>query len=158
MSESLPMWVKSAKASKFVEPLRESPSMLAPHIDAPIVDVAGAWDSKPTVQEIGTPVHRSVATLIRSAPVVVFLVVLGVPLAWWVNDGWDWVLGVAIMGGLGLIGTLGVLLLDLQYNSPSSTERHRIDKAAALKRQELKQTHELRRAVIEAWIERMEVE
>lgn len=168
MSETLPMWgkvrpeeheptvAKSRPRAELVRPLRERPAMLAPVIEAPIVDTAGAWQSTPTVQEIGTPVHRSLATLIRSAPVVVLLIVLGAPLTWFTVGGWDWAWGVAIMGGLGLVGTLGVLWLDLTWNSPSSTERHRINKAFVLKRQELRQTHELRRVIVEAYIEHME--
>ena len=135
---------------------KDRPQVPAPVIDAPIVDTAAAWESMPTVQEIGTPVHRAVATLIRSAPVVLLLIVLGIPVTWFVADGWDWFLAVAIMGGFGLIGTLGVLWLDLTWNSPSSTERHRIDRAYSLKRMELRQTHETRRALVEAYIDHLE--
>ena len=134
--------------------MKDPPAM--PMIEAPVVDTAGAWESKPTVQEIGTPVHRALATLIRSSPVVLLLIVLGIPAAWYVGGGWDWWLAIAIMGGFGLIGTLGVLWLDLTWNSPSSTERHRVDKAYLLKRQELRQTHELRRAIVEAYLDTME--
>jgi len=162
---TLPMWGTidrspttrtSAPAANFVAPVSERRLPPAPYIDAPIVDTAAAWESKPSVIETGTPVHRAVATLIRSAPIVVLLIVLGVPATWLVMGAWDWVYGVAVMAGFGLVGILAVTYWDLEHNSPSSTERHRIDKAFQLKRQELRQTHELRRAIVEAYIDHLE--
>lgn len=162
--DTLPMWgrvdrtpvtQKGATSSTFVAPARARRVLQTPMIDAPIVDTAAAWASTPTVQEVGTPIHRATATLIRSAPVVLLLIVLGAPVAWFSLGEWDWFWAAAIMAGFGLIGTLGVLWLDLTWNSPSSTERHRIDRAFSLKRQELKQTHELRRAIVEAYIDHL---
>ena len=90
--------------------------------------------------------------------IVVLLIVLGIPATWLLVGAWDWMLGIGIMGGFGLIGILGVTFLDLQWNSPSSTERHRIDRAYSLKRQELKQTHELRRAIVESYLDHLNAE
>lgn len=160
--EGLPMWAREPSVrvgndtSRYVAALKPRRALQAPQVDAPVVDVAAAWESKPTVVETGTPIHRSIATLIRAAPIVVLLVILGAPVAWFTLGEWNWAWAVVFMAGMGLIGIMGVTLLDLQWNSPSSTERHRIDKAYSLKKQELKQTHDLRRAIVEAYINHLE--
>lgn len=163
---ALPMWAsiereasytKADAHSRYVAPYQRRDVPAAPVIDIESFDVGGVWDSRSaTVQEVGTPVHRAVATLIRSAPVVVLMMLLGIPLARFVWGGWDWWFGIATVGCLGLAGTLGVLLIDLSWNAPGSTERHRINKAHDLKRMQLRQNHELRRDIVDAYLDQLE--
>ncbi len=147
--------VGALRESNFVAAPRPYHQPPAPVIDAEPTDVSGVWASRSaTVQEVGTPVHRALATLIRSAPIVVLLAILGIPTTWLV--GWDWMLAVAIVGGFALIGFMGVLLIDLSWNAPGSTERHRINKAYQIKRQEMQHSHELRRDIVNAYIDALE--
>lgn len=165
---TLPMWgtidrtpvVSKARSSNYVPAPRPRQTIAAPVIDAPIVDTAAAWESRPSVIETGTPIHRSIATLIRATPVVLLLAVLGLPAAWYLTpEDWDWrILAICFVAGFALIGYLIIVLWDLEHNSPSSTERHRIDRAFSLKRQELRQTHELRRAIVESYLDHMNAE
>jgi hypothetical protein len=161
---TLPMWgdstqepsyrVGKGRANYVAAPVYRQ-QMAAPVIDAEPTDVSGVWSSRSaTMQEVGTPVHRALATLIRSTPIVVLLAILGIPTTWLV--GWDWMLAVGIVGGFALVGSLGVLLIDLSWNAPGSTERHRVNKAYQLKRMELQQNHELRRDIVNAYLASLE--
>ena len=121
--------------------------------DAPAA-TGDAWRPMPTVKEIGTPVHRATATLIRAAPLIVLLFPATLALIWMLEVSAWWILPT--WAGLGIAAYLAVVLMDLQHNSPSSTERHRINKAAQVETLKLRQAHELRRAIVEAWLKHME--
>lgn len=158
---SLPMWATTPDRSPSVQTggsrntFVPAPRVLqAPTIDAAPTDIAGVWQPSAHVAETGTPLHRAYATVIRAAPIMLLMAIVAVPIAWYVESGW--MLGVAIVGLCTLIGYLGVLYIDLSWNSPGSTEAKRISAAYRLRRMELKQSHELRRAIVEAWLERQE--
>lgn len=121
--------------------------------DAPAA-TGDAFRPMPTVREIGTPTHRALATLIRAAPLVALALPVSVGLVWLLNVWWAWLLPV--WGLVGVAAYLAVVLWDLQYNSPSATERHRINRAAQVETLKLRQAHELRRAIVEAWLKHME--
>lgn len=162
--ESLPMWGT-------VEPSERAPSVMhsptkhsahyivrdrpqMPVIDATPTDIAGVWAPSAAVTETGTPVHRAYATVIRATPIMVLMALVAIPLAWFLESGW--MLGLAIVGGLMLFGYLGTLYIDLSWNSPGSTEAKRISAAYRLKRMELKNSHELRRAIVESYLAHLE--
>lgn len=122
-------------------------------------DVGEAWRPLPSVQEVGKPHDRALATVIRSGPLLaltliastgaVILLLTGYTLTGWL---------LLIPSAAGTAAYLAIVLLDLEHNSPSSVERHRINQAAKLKGQQLRQDHELRRAIVEAWLRRMDRE
>lgn len=127
---------------------------------------APSWDMAPVVidqvwtpatgqvQEIGTPVSRALATILRALPIVVLLLPITAAGCWWLGVlFYEWVL---IFAGSGLAAYLFTVWLDLSHNSPGSVERHRINAAAGLKRLELLQGHELRRAALESYLEALE--
>lgn len=126
----------------------------APTIDATPTNIEGVWQPSAHVAETGTPIHRALATVIRAAPIMLLMAIVSVPIAWYIESGW--MLGIAIVGLCTLIGYLAVLYIDLSWNSPGSIEAKRISAAYRLRRMELKQSHELRRAIVEAWLERQE--
>lgn len=158
---TLPMWgtidrapvVSKIPHSTYV-PARRDAALPAHLIDTQPTDIAGVWTPSAAVTETGTPVHRALATVIRAAPIMVLAAIVAVPLAWYVESGW--MLGLGIVGGGMLTGYLAVLWVDLSWNSPGSTEAKRIGAAYKLKRMELRNSHELRRAIVEAYIRNME--
>ena len=132
----------------FVAPAPRTPELR--DIEGSSVDVSGIWSPSAHVAETGTPLHRALATVVRSAPIMVLMAVVAAPIAWFLQSGW--MLGLAIVGCCALAGYLAVLYLDLMHNSPGSTERHRINAATSIKRLELVQKHELRRTIVEAYL------
>ena len=103
-----------------------------------------------SVSEVGTPVHRALATLVRAAPLIVLLFPATLALVWLLEvSGW-WIL--PMWAGLGIAAYLAIVLMDLQHNSPSATERHRINRAAQVETLKAKQAHELRRTIVEAYL------
>jgi hypothetical protein len=126
------------------------PPMLQQAAPPAVVNVDPVWTPPETVSEVGTPVHRAWATLIRAAPLILLTLPVGLAIIWALDVWWAWL--IPLWGGLGIMVYLAIVWLDLVHNSPSSTERHRINKAAKLKELELKQTHQLRRAIVEAYL------
>ena len=117
-------------------------------------DTAEAWRPQPTVKEIGTPVHRATATVIRAAPLIVLLFPATLALVWLLDvSGW-WIL--PLWGGAAIAAYLAIVLMDLQHNSPSATERHRINRAAQVETLKAKQAHELRRTIVEAYLNHLD--
>jgi hypothetical protein len=164
MPDTLPMWgtIEPHEREPIVthSPTRHTRSIMfrdrtpAPVIEAAPTDISGVWQPSAAVTETGTPVHRAFATVIRAAPIMVLMAIVAIPLAWFVESGW--MLGLGIVALLTLAGYLMVLWVDLSWNSPGSTEAKRINAAYRLKRMELRNSHELRRAIVEAYIEHME--
>lgn len=164
MADTLPMWgtVEAPEREPVVHhsPTRYTHTVMmrdrapAPIIETAPTDISGVWQPSAAVTETGTPVHRAYATVIRATPIMMLMAILGVPVAWFV--GWDWILAAAIIAGMTLMGYMAVLWVDLSWNSPGSTEAKRISAAYRLKRMELKNSHELRRAIVEAYIDHLE--
>lgn len=159
--DTLPMWSNDRAPSytvgnrrdTFVPAPRERLQVPAELLDAQQTDISGVWAVRSaTVEEVGKPQDRAIATLIRAAPIVVILALLGVPLTWVALGGWDWIWGLTFIGVMALLGILAVTLMDLQWNSPSSTEVRRIDRAYQLKREEQRHRHDERRAIIDAFL------
>lgn len=153
---ALPMWAVDrspvvSKAPSTYVPARRERQLPAHVMDAQPTDIAGVWTPSAAVTETGTPVHRAMATVLRATPIMVLMAIVAIPLAWYVESGW--MLGLAIVGGLMLLGYMAVLWVDLSWNSPGSTEAKRISAAFRLKRMELKQGHELRRMIVESYLE-----
>lgn len=159
--QTLPIWgtidrapvVSKIPHSTYV-PARRDAALPAHLIDTQPTDIAGVWTPSAAVTETGTPVHRALATVIRAAPIMLLMAIVAVPLAWYIESGW--MLGLGIVGGLMLLGYLAVLWVDLSWNSPGSTEAKRISAAYRLKRMELKNGHELRRMIVEAYLDYLE--
>lgn len=124
------------------------------HADDAPPATGDAWRPQPTVREVGTPTHRALATLIRAAPLIVLALPVSVGLVWALGTWWGWLL--PLWGLISVAAYLCLVLLDLTYNAPSATERHRINKAAQVETLKLRQAHELKRAVVEAWLKHME--
>ena len=123
---------------------------------APPPPVTGdsVWQPAESVSEIGTPIHRAAATLVRAAPLIVLALPATMGLIWLLGAGWAWLL--PLWGGLSILAYLALVWVDLTFNAPSATERHRINRAAALKKMELEHTYSLRRMVIESYLRHME--
>ena len=112
------------------------------------------WTPAESVSEVGTPIHRAAATLVRAAPLIVLLFPATLALVWLLEvSGW-WIL--PMWAGLGIAAYLAIVLMDLQHNSPSATERHRINRAAQVETLKAKQAHELRRTIVEAYLNHLD--
>jgi hypothetical protein len=119
-----------------------------------VVQVAEVWRPTEAAAEVGTPTNRAAATVIRAAPLIVLLLPATAALVWLLKvSGW-WLLPLWAL--LAVAAYLLIVWLDLVHNSPASTERHRINKAAHLKGLELRLNHELRRAIVQAYLDRFE--
>ena len=120
-----------------------------------VADAGHVWQrSSDSVSEVGTPVHRATATVIRAAPLIVLLFPATLALVWLLDvSGW-WIL--PLWGGAAIAAYLAIVLMDLQHNSPSATERHRINRAAQVETLKAKQAHELRRTIVEAYLNHLD--
>jgi len=122
--------------------------------EPPAVAANPVWTPAESVSEVGTPVHRATATLIRAAPLLLLMFPATLALVWLLDiSGW-WIFPLWAL--CAIAAYLAVVWLDLVHNSPASTERHRINKGAQVETLKLRQTHELRRAIVEAWLKHME--
>ena len=119
-----------------------------------VIDVERVWTPAESVSEVGTPVHRALATAIRAAPLIVLLLPASLAAVWLLEVSAWWI--IPLWGAAGIAAYLCVVWLDLVHNSPASTERHRINRAAALKGLELRQAHELRRSIVEAYLRHLD--
>lgn len=131
-----------------------APPAVIQYMPPAVANTDDAWRSPDSTAEVGSPANRAMATVIRGAPLLLLAIPAAVALAWLLGAGWAW--GVAFFAGLAVAGYLLIVLLDLQHNSPFSTERHRINKAAELKRQELRDAHELKRAIVESYLKHLD--
>lgn len=141
-------WVPAKRVTGEIVPVELQPPA--------VVDVERAWQPLPTATEVGTPQGRAVATVIRAAPLVLLLFPATLALVWLLEVSAWWLFPLWALSGLAAY--LAVVYMDLIHNSPASTERHRIDQAARVKMTELKQVHELRRMVVEAYLRRLDKE
>lgn len=134
--------------------MRDAPR--APQWDAAPIDVTPVWQpGAGTVSEIGRPTDRAWATILRAAPVWLFAGPLCVAAVYLLDiRPWGWT--VPIWAGVSLVAHLLIVWVDLAWNSPGSVERHRVNAAARLKRTELQHAQELRRAIVEAYLDHLE--
>lgn len=163
MPDSGPVYVKGKSHGEFVAASSNTevdrrvtvhPPVLLQAAPPAVVNVEPVWTPAETVREVGTPVSRAFATLLRAAPLVALLLPVSMGLLWLLDAGWAWLL--PLWGTASIAGYLAVVWVDLTFNAPSATERHRITTAANLKRLELRQAHELRRAIVEAYLRHLE--
>lgn len=147
-----PAWISARRDEGGIESLLPD---VRKSVAGEIVRVEDAW-TKPAESsvEIGTPVNRAIATLLRALPVILLLLPASLAAIWAFDVSAWWILPLWALSGIAAY--LAIALWDLQYNSPNATERHRINKAAELRKIELRQAHELRRAIVEACLRYME--
>jgi sensor domain CHASE-containing protein len=90
---------------------------------------------------------RAHALLVRSIPISVVLLVLTIGIAWRFEFEAAWV-----MVTWGVLCAITYLLFDRQEQdySTNGLERHRIDKAFQLRREEIRHDHELKKMALEA--------
>lgn len=145
--------VGPVRAPAYVAPARPFD---APQWDASPVDVTPVWQpGTGTVSEVGRPTDRAWATILRAAPVWLFAGPLCVAAVYLLDiRPWGWT--VPIWAGVSLVAHLLIVWVDLAWNSPGSVERHRVNAAARLKRTELQHAQELRRAIVEAYLDHLE--
>ena len=117
------------------------------------------WQPSESVREETNAVDRSVGLLIRQVPMfVIWLILAAVAglIAWYVLPGWaSFIFGLAVLGVLSAASFLIMDRTERDY-SGSGLERHRINRAAELKRLELKQAHELKRAALNAYLDHLQ--
>ena len=147
-------WVDARPQPTAVSRWDGAPPAVIQYMPPAAANTDNAWQSPDSTAEVGSPANRATATVIRGAPLLLLAIPAAVALAWLLGAGWAW--GVAFFAALGVLGYMGVVLLDLQHNSPFSTERFRIAKAAELKRQELRDAAELRRMVVESYLKHLD--
>lgn len=135
-------------------PDRAKPAVAYPvNEHAPTVVVERVFDAQDGAQERTSGVDRSVALLIRMMPFTFVWAVLAVAVAW-AFDG-------SVGGGFFAFAVLSAatfVYLDRQERdySRAGLERHRIDTAASLKAMELQHTHQLRREMMNKYLEHLE--
>lgn len=116
------------------------------------------WQPGAAVDERTSAVDRSLGLLLRQLPLSIVWVILALTaalVAWYVLPGWGaFIFGLAIFG---MLSAGSFILFDRQERdySGSGLERHRINRAAELKRLELKQAHELKRAALDAYLDHL---
>lgn len=128
-----------------------------PRWESAPIGTDAVWEPRTgQITEVGTPVSRATATVIRAAPLVALLLPITAAGAWALGAHlWEWIL---LFGLASVAAYLLMLWLDLLHNSPGSVERHRVNAAATLKRRELELSHELKRKALEAYLDHLERE
>ena len=117
------------------------------------------WQPGAAVDERTSAVDRSLGLLLRQLPLSIVWVILALTaalVAWYVLPGWGaFIFGLAIFG---MLSAGSFILFDRQERdySGSGLERHRINRAAELKRLELRQAHELKRAALDAYLDHLQ--
>ena len=148
----------SSRPQNFVAPVSNKPE-LPTQLWTPVsTGDMQIWQPGEAVREETSATDRSIGLLIRQLPLSIVWIVLAVTaacVAWAVIPAW-W----ALVFGLGTFGVLSAgsfILFDRQERdySGSGLERHRINRAAELKRLELKQAHELKRAALDAYLDHL---
>lgn len=116
------------------------------------------WRPSESVREETSAVDRSVGLLIRQVPMFVVWLIISIVaglVAWYVLPGWGaFIFGLAVLGVLSAASFLIMDRTERDY-SGSGLERHRINRAAELKRLELRQAHELKRAALDAYLDHL---
>ena len=154
-----PVASSSRPAHNFVPAVSNKPEMptqLWQPVSSGDMDV---WRPSESIREETSAVDRSVGLLIRQVPMFVVWLILAVVaglVAWYVLPGWDaFIFGLAVLGVLSAASFLIMDRTERDY-SGSGLERHRISRAAELKRLELRQAHELKRAALDAYLDHLQ--
>ena len=117
------------------------------------------WQPSESVREETSAVDRSVGLLIRQVPMFVVWLIISIVaglVAWYVLPGWGaFIFGLAVLGVLSAASFLIMDRTERDY-SGSGLERHRINRAAELKRLELRQAHELKRMALDAYLDHLQ--
>lgn len=155
-----PVSTSSRPAANLVLPERrpEPPAALLVHTTSGDMDI---WHPSPSIVETSTPVERAQALMIRQLLLWIIWLILAIAggLAAWqfaaISGLAATLFGLAVFGGA---AAASFIALDRAERSDSATglEKHRINEAAALKRLELKQAHELRRLALDAYLDQLE--
>lgn len=146
--------------SNFVAPAplarRESgpPVTLRDMRDMTTIEASRVYEPVASVREVGKPQDRAVATVIRAAPLVGLLFPATIALVWLLDVSAWWLFPLWAL--MGIAGYLAIVLMDLQHNSPASTERHRINKGHDLDRLRVRLDHELKRDILDAWLRHLD--
>lgn len=119
------------------------------------------WQPSPSIVEHSTPMQRAGALVVRQVLLWAIWLVLAVAaaLAAWqfarIGSGLSALFGLAVFGGC---AAASFIALDRAERSDSATglEKHRINQAAELERLKLRQDHELRRAALDEYLDRLE--
>ena len=156
---SWPVASSSRPQQNFVQAVSDKPQIPAQLWQPVSSGDLSVWQPSESVREETSAVDRSVGLLIRQLPLSIVWIVLAVTaacVAWAVIPAW-W----ALVFGLGTFGVLSAgsfILFDRQERdySGSGLERHRINRAAELKRLELRQSHELKRAALDAYLDHLQ--
>ena len=119
-----------------------------------VIDVERVWTPSEATSEVGSPATRAWATVIRAAPLMLLMFPATLALIWMLDVSAWWMFPLWALAACAAY--LAVVLMDLQHNSPFSVERHRINRASALKAMELRQAHELRRTIVEAYLRHLD--
>lgn len=108
------------------------------------------WEAPGGGDEYATPVTRATGQIIRLIPFSVVWLVLSVGLV--MLTGWAWPWLFVSFASLTAVTFAVMNRQEFDY-SRNGLERHRVDKAAALRALELRQQHELRRAALQTYLE-----
>lgn len=156
-------WEPVASSSRprmnFVPAVIDRPSMPVQVMTAAPSTTSGAWAPQEALHEATDARDRAAGFVLRMTPLAIvwFVLSLAVAIVVWSLAGGMW----AAVGGLMLWGSLTAatwLAHDRQERmfAAGGIERHRLDRAYDLERQKLTQDHEVRVAVIGAYLKRLE--
>ena len=153
-----PVSSSSRPAQNFVPAVSNSPQVPVQLWQPVTSGDMQVWQPSESVREETSAVDRSVGLLLRQVPMfVIWLILAAVAglVAWYVLPGWGaFIFGLAVLGVLSAASFLIMDRTERDY-SGSGLERHRINRAAELKRLELKQAHELKRLALDAYLDHL---
>ena len=148
----------SSKPVNYVPATNNSPQLPAQLWQPVSSGDLSVWQPSESVREETSAVDRSVGLLIRQVPMFVVWLILSFVaglVAWYVLPGWGaFIFGLAVLGVLSAASFLIMDRTERDY-SGSGLERHRINRAAELKRLELRQAHELKRMALDAYLDHL---
>ena len=149
----------SSRPTNFVAPVSNRPELPTQLWQPTTSGDMQIWQPGEAVREETSATDRSIGLLIRQLPLSIVWIVLATTaalVAWAVIPAW-WAL-VFGLGTFGVLSAASFILFDRQERdySGSGLERHRINQAASLKRLELKQAHELKRAALDAYLDHLQ--
>jgi hypothetical protein len=138
----------------YVEAGRKQTVMTMPTVaDSHPIVVDMAFQPQATVKETTTPVDRSVALVIRLAPVTAIYLVLSIALALAFNVALVWA-----FVGFAALTWWSYYSLDAaeRYDSATGVEHHRIDAAERLASQKIEADKETRLMITRAYLKQLE--
>ena len=154
-----PVATSSRPQQNFVAPVSNKPEVPAQLWQPVTSGDMSVWQPGEAVREETSAVDRSVGLLLRQVPMfVIWLILAAVAglIAWYVLPGWGaFIFGLAVLGVLSAASFLIMDRTERDY-SGSGLERHRINRAAELKRLELRQAHELKRMALDAFLDHLQ--